>query len=324
MANKLILIHIGLHKTSTTFFQKEIFIEKNGFSLIFSRYEVRKLILEPHFYQFWQEENLKNLKRIIEERLRKINNNLRPIISEEEISGNPHSGGVNTYENLRRINYLFPTAEILITIREYKSVILSTYNQYVKIGGNRNLDDYLNPSSLGMARSFLFNHNYFRYTELYKNYVKYYGAMNVKLIPMELIISEPKLFISILNYFFSSNISSLTLSRRNESHKPLTLLILRFFNKFFGCSRITTPLFYSVSSKYRKGISIVLDKLSPSILNKLIIRINKSIISNTVQEYYSTDFIEIREIVDKQFFDSNFNFSLSEIWGIAEKNYKKI
>ena len=70
------------------------------------------------------------------------------IISDEELSGNPHTngnGGLMQRLILERLKLLTESYEIKLfcTIRKQTEVIESSYRQYIKKGGTRRLDEYL-------------------------------------------------------------------------------------------------------------------------------------------------------------------------------------
>ena len=117
-----IIIHVGLHKTGTTFLQEEVFsrIKKVNYTGIL-RYDTK-------IYKD------------------KIN-----IISDEDLSIRPHLP-VNHKDYLncnqrfviaKRLHSIFPTAKIIIGIRNKDSWLRSVYSQYVKSGGIYNYDRFI-------------------------------------------------------------------------------------------------------------------------------------------------------------------------------------
>ena len=109
-----IVIHVGLHKTGTSFLQAEIFPKiKNVNYIGMLRYG----------------------SKIYEDKLN--------IISDEELSVNPHlppchgnyfdSGQRNVIAE--RLQSIFPNAKIILGIRNKDTWLRSVYSQYVKGGG---------------------------------------------------------------------------------------------------------------------------------------------------------------------------------------------
>ena len=117
MAN--IVIHVGLHKTGTTFLQYEIFSKlKNTNCTFLLKYETK----------------------IYDD---KIN-----IISDEELSVNPftptyhreHLDCDYRFVIADRLHSIFPDAKIILGIRDKESWVRSIYSQYVKSGGIYSFD----------------------------------------------------------------------------------------------------------------------------------------------------------------------------------------
>lgn len=100
-----IYIHIGLHKTGTTFLQKDFFPK----------------IPHTHFY------------RNIHEFLNNQVNSGRVIISNESLEGNPFLGNwLQSYKNnVHYISKIFHNPSIIIGFRKHDSFLLSLYKQYL-------------------------------------------------------------------------------------------------------------------------------------------------------------------------------------------------
>ena len=77
-----------------------------------------------------------------------------PVISYERLSGNPHAGRFDARTIADRIKAAFPKARIFCVIREQNDMILSTYFQYLKIGGTDSVRDYLTRSYDGRRPGF--------------------------------------------------------------------------------------------------------------------------------------------------------------------------
>ena len=61
------------------------------------------------------------------------------MVSFPRLSGHPYSGGYDSRMIADRVAEVFPEARILIVIREQRSMIVSTYKQYVNAGGEARL-----------------------------------------------------------------------------------------------------------------------------------------------------------------------------------------
>ena len=120
MAN--IIIHVGLHKTGTSFLQAEIFPRIKNVNYIGM---------------------LKYGTKIYDDKLN--------IISDEELSVNPHLPPCHSdyfdsgqrYVIAERLHSIFPDAKIILGIRNKDSWLRSVYSQYVKGGGVHDFDSFV-------------------------------------------------------------------------------------------------------------------------------------------------------------------------------------
>lgn len=142
---KDIIIHIGLHKTATTFLQKDIFPYVRGYNFI---------------YYFDFKKSYKYSKKII--------------ISDETLSGTPF---FNKDPNVRfdiagKLKLLFPEARILLVLREKEGWVKSLYGEYVRKGGYCSFNTFKKNFNKGWLE-------YHKYIDYLKNtfndlYVCYY------------------------------------------------------------------------------------------------------------------------------------------------------
>src|SRR5215218_14466 len=108
------LLHIGYHKTGTTFLQRRVFPEP-GFSLVAGAKALRPAFVvgDPFgFDPMLVRETFRPAIEKVRER------DLVPVLSAERLSGNPHSGGYDSKQIAERLAATFPEARVLIVIRE--------------------------------------------------------------------------------------------------------------------------------------------------------------------------------------------------------------
>lgn len=127
MKNRVI-IHIGLHKTGTTFLQNFIFPCYSKLSIIRAWYSHRKIIEMP------------------------LKSNI--LITDEGISGNPFKE--NYFEeftrNLLNIKKLYGDPKIIIGLRKHSSFVLSLYKQYLHEKGTLDINKFFNVENSGILR----------------------------------------------------------------------------------------------------------------------------------------------------------------------------
>jgi hypothetical protein len=239
------LIHIGYHKTGTTWLQNQLFISNNDVFEPLSLNSCGHSSIARHFV--WETDN--NNKRIymlspfdmnekvIQSKLEEIQKKKDftqkiPVISSERLSGNPHASGFDSSIIAQRLKNAFPHATILIIIRNQKDIYLSNYIQYLKVGGVHSLTKYLNIKYDGKRPGF--SPHYFDYLMLVEEYFKLFGKDNVKVLPYEMFKKSPKLFFNQLGFFLNVSIdpkiSSSTLKYHNVSNNKYLLYKLRWLN----------------------------------------------------------------------------------------------
>ncbi len=197
MATKL-LIHIGYHKTGTSWLQTHLFPNSAlGFGQV-DRDLLRNCVIGKRPLEFSALDCAESLAPEIEQQVKQ---GLCPVLSHEALSGNIHAGGYQSKEIADRLATMYSSAKILIVIREQRAMIQSCYQQYIKIGGQSTLKEYVLPPERWSSRIPLFSLDNFKYHLLIDYYHKLFGESNVCVIPYELFFSEPRTFVqSILEF----------------------------------------------------------------------------------------------------------------------------
>jgi len=208
-----LLIHIGYHKTASTWLQQKLFTSASDvfepFSLTDSGhstlanyfiYDDEGYVLSPF------ENNEVRIQKEIENIIRFKPNlyNKIPVISHERLSGNPHASGFDAKKIAFMLRNTFADAHILIVIREQSSFILSNYFQYLSQGGTCSLKRYLNFRYDG-KRPF-FSPCHVTYLPLISTYYHLYGKDNVTVLPYELFKTKPSVFISTVGKALNADI----------------------------------------------------------------------------------------------------------------------
>lgn len=185
------LIHIGYHKSGTTFLQRYVFFCKPP----------------THFLAPWTVESGEPVQHFVlthptrfdaakvrAEFFSKIDGNndaLVPVISQQALCGNPVCGRYYGYEVANRVFETFPDAKILITIREQKSALRSLYGQYVRQDGEWPIQIYLGTGNEPPGFAPIFRLDHFEYDLLVGRYVRLFGENQVLVLPFELLAKNP-------------------------------------------------------------------------------------------------------------------------------------
>jgi len=208
------LVHVGYHKTGTTWLQYHLFgIRDNGFQpLAPSDVADPKKAAKYLSYLFFMSPD-GTLLPPFESRSSEIRQFLNticpldsgvPVVSSERLSGNPHSAGFDSTLIAGRLAEVFPRARILIVIREQKAMLLSTYFQYLKIGGTLSLQGYLHKSYDG--RLPFFSLSFLEYDRLISYYQELFSPERVLVLPYELFADNPAQFVAKIARFAGANI----------------------------------------------------------------------------------------------------------------------
>lgn len=232
-----LLIHVGYHKTGTTWLQKSLFCdEMAGFCQPWTRGEIHKWLILVNALSFDGEA----ARAYFESgRRESLGRGLAPVVTAERLSGNPHSGGYDSRELADRLHATFPDDLVLVVIREQKSMILSAYRQYVRVGGTGSLKRYMHPPVNGKSRMPMFGIEYFEYDRLIAYYQARFGADRVLVLPYELLKNDVESFASSITGFVGIDCpAEIRRERANLGLSGLAVHIKRPVNFFLVRDRV--------------------------------------------------------------------------------------
>lgn len=173
------LLHIGYHKTATTWMQQLLFVPAHGYRQIAGHSEVFDHIVAPHGLSF----DPAVMRRHIAGALQELGTAEVPVMSSEILSGHPFFGGVDSDVYARRLAAIVPEARILISIRSQLKILPSVYMQYILRGGTMTPAQFFSgEAELGY---FAFRAEHFEYDRLVGLYQSLFGAANVHVMTQE-------------------------------------------------------------------------------------------------------------------------------------------
>ena len=162
---------------------------------------------------------------------------LVPVISWGRLVGVAFSGGYDTKLIADRIAGLVPEAKIVVVIREQRSMIVSTYKQYVKTGGTASIHGFLQPAKWqGKIPTFRFD--FFEYDRVIGYYRSLFGDDSVLALPYEYLVAERAAFVSQVAEFAGRPVPDDVLTRivkarrRNTAQSALVMGATRPLNRF--------------------------------------------------------------------------------------------
>lgn len=174
-----LLLHVGYHKTATTWMQKHLFMPVHGFRQILDHQQVFDLIVKPHGLRF----DPAPARAAITEGLASLRPGEVPVISSEILSGHPFQGGHESDVYAERLARIIPEAKILVSVRHQMRIIPSVYMQYLQRGGTLPYDRFFD----GTTRPgyFGFTDEHFEYDVLVAHYQALFGADAVYVVTQE-------------------------------------------------------------------------------------------------------------------------------------------
>ena len=188
------LLHIGLHRTGSTWIQKSVFNGEDGRPplAVKERIQLNDRIVAPRDEDFdpvrvreWLLEQTKDIEH-------------PTVLSSERFSGNPHSGWFDANRNLDRLHAVLPEARVLLVVREQRSLIQSLWLQYTRIGGTANLRQYLRAPSPGDFRAPVFDPAFLKFHHFVESLDRRFGPEQVLVLPFELLKEDPQGYLRLI------------------------------------------------------------------------------------------------------------------------------
>lgn len=224
------LIHVGYHKTGTTWLQEMVFRQDPAFRFIADHAVLWPLIMAPHDLEFEPDAARATLAQLLAQ---EAPTDAVPVLSSERLSGNPHSGAYDNKILADRLRSLLPEARILIVVRNQAAMLVSNYKQYVRMGGICSFEEYLAPPLDG--RIPLFRWQNFEFHRLVEYYGSLYGRERVLVLPYELLRQDPRQFLIRLAEFCGVGLRAThSIAAVNESLNDLAIEFRRRLNRWHG------------------------------------------------------------------------------------------
>lgn len=281
------LFHIGYHKTATTWFQKKFYPLLKNYNQV-DRSKIRDFFYENKYQDFSSKKN--------------------QIFCDEELSGNIHNGAYLGLlsENIATKISKFENPKVIIFIRNQYDIIVSSYLQYIKEGGNYSFSRYIEHKEFDRSnRSSLFSFKHFDYKNLIHKYQSLIGKENVFIYLFEDFITDQELFISsfIKDHNLEIDLNKVDFKKNNNSYSYVSLFFARIINSFsrknvlYKYYIIHLPFVYEYAREILRRIKIFPVK-SRSFIND-----------------------EFRHIINKKYSDSNKSIAKEYNLDLDKYNY---
>ena len=174
-----LVIHVGYHKTATTWLQWRVFTPDHGYHAVADHKELFAHVVRPLGFQF----DAGALWGLLDARMANTPTGHVPIISSEILSGHPFLGAREREIYAARLQAVAPDARIVITVRNQMAILPSIYMQYLRRGGT------MRPAAFFAGTDepgyFGFEAAHFEYDQLIGLYQSLFGADRVHVVTQE-------------------------------------------------------------------------------------------------------------------------------------------
>jgi hypothetical protein len=229
-----LLIHVGYHKTATTWMQRRLFVPALGYQQIMDHEEIFAHFVRPHGFAHDAAAAAQAVKQAVKQAVAAAPPALVPVMSSEILCGNPFYGAREAAEVARRLHAAAPNARILITIREQVGAIASTYMQYLQRGGELTARAFF--AETPVVGYPAFSHAHFRYDRFLALYADLFGAQNVLVCNQEQLAKDQIGFVQRIANFVGQtgavDPAAINTERTGVSYPEYGATALRMINHF--------------------------------------------------------------------------------------------
>lgn len=226
------IVHIGYHKTATTWFQRRFYPRVRNAECV-ERARIAEAFLAPRALEFSTEAARAALA---------LREDRSYILCEEELSGSPPAGGLHglvTKEVAHRLKAALPEAQVVIFIRRQADIIAAVYGEYVRRGGTHGPPRFLFPERRGKGqyrrpyRAPMFAFGHFDYLAVVRHYESIFGESAVHVFPYEVFKADPAAFLRDYAERFSLEVDlgALSFQPVYESYGRRLLPVARAMNR---------------------------------------------------------------------------------------------
>lgn len=265
-----VIIHLGLHKTASTWLQEALFSELRDTLLITRPFTIFSDAFNTLKYandiDYLHNDLVDCIERIV-----KANESCnRVLISDEALNGLPKYNYLNRTVIAQRLSEAFPQAKVILFIRAQQDLIPSLYNQAIKSGWLRMLPEYFIWSKKESGYTFSesdkigYNFDYaymnyyhtlnienFNYLKLITYYKKVFDDVNIFLY--EDVVNRPDWVLSQLSILIGENLNQKLINKRvntrlsdNKMMVKLAANLARFAARSTFLARIWASLNFAI------------------------------------------------------------------------------
>lgn len=238
-SSESVLVHIGYHKTGSTYLQNHVFTRAFGFTANTGENRtgiVRDFVVSDSF-AFDPQECGEKYNRYVRQAEQQ---GYRFVLSHERLSGYPPSGGYDRKLIADRLAACFPSARVLIVIREQAALIRSTYSQYVTDGGHLHLADFMRTAEPALGRLPGFRLHVYEFDKMIHYYQILFGEDRVLVLPFEMLAADRNGFIRRIAAFMNLPVSADYPAAVSNARRPVPMqYVQRWLNRYFSDNELS-------------------------------------------------------------------------------------
>ena len=217
------LIHIGYHKTGTTWLQRQVFNDNNlGFSEVWPPDVLERTFIGVNPFTFDA-----NAARATVAPFASAGTKL--VVSHERLSGAPLGGGSDSRAIADRLHETFPNGSVLIVVRDQRDMLISVYKQITTKGLNRDSFDRFLEHRVEIGRSSPVL-EFLEYDHLIAYYQSTFGADRVLVLAYEQLSDSIEFVGRIAKFVGLPQPSDVTRTRENVGLPTASIAVLRYLN----------------------------------------------------------------------------------------------
>jgi hypothetical protein len=305
------LIHIGYHKSATTWLQKNLF--SNADCGFVSPWGAQAGIAVQEFicgnpFSFSAEKTRIKFQHGLKTA---TDLGLIPVLSNEALCGLEHPRTRYEKETADKLFKTFPDAKVMISIRNQKSSITSHYRQYISKGNSKTISEYICSNSKPQGFYPECQLDRFEYDLLVSYYIKLFGESNVLVILQEELLTHPQLVCDqISNFLGIKAFTAPSVDKARVGNKGLVLEFRRFWNSYnIGVPDWSKPN-QSISYRLISKLERIIEKLTPKFIDDHIEKEISTVVNSVCADRFESSNKALKKIIDKDI--KTFGYPLEE------------
>lgn len=222
------LIHIGFHKTGTTWLQRRFFNDQGRFTLVWPRTIIDTAFVGGDPFTFDPKIAGLHFQPFLDAA---EENGTLTVISHERLCGQPLLSGYDSAQIADRLQATFPRAKVLIVIREQRSMMTSVYKQHIRTSGTERVAKLWRSYTAREHRRPRPTLDFFEYHNIIRYYQDHFGRDRVLVLPFELFQRDALQFANEVSSFVGvPPVSDVAIDRENVAVPAILLGPLRLSN----------------------------------------------------------------------------------------------